>query len=306
MIKKLNDYVIMVVMAFAMAVNYELFIFPNTFAPAGVNGIATMIQYKLNFSIGYMNLLLNIPLCLIAYFILKSDYATKSLTFCLCFSLFTLLFKYGVIDLSAYIYKTATGTSVVLAPVAAGVINGVIYGLTIKSNGSTGGTVIVGALVHHKHPERNIVYIVFALNASVAVASYFVYDYKMEPVICCIIYNFITTRVSDKILRGGKSQIKFEIITNDYEKMAHDIIEQTHHTATVTPAKGMFSGRETDLMICVVNKHQVVKLQKIIEKYPGSFAYISSVNEILGNYNRSGKTRKKLTLNGEEEGNIKL
>lgn len=291
--KTLKDYFIMVAMALVMAVNYEIFIFPNTFAPAGVNGIATMIQYKLNFSIGYMNLLLNIPLCIIAFFILKSDYAGKSMAFCISFSLFALIFKYKIIDISPYIYKTPTGTSIVLAPLAAGVINGVIYGLTIKGNGSTGGTSIVGSLVHHNHPEKNINSIIFVLNASVAISSYFVYDYKMEPVICCLVYSFLTSQVSDKILRGGKSQVKFEIVTENYEAMAKDIIEQTHHTATVTPAKGMFSGRETDLMICVINKHQVVKLQKIIEKYPGSFAYISSVSEIFGNYNKTGKKRKK-------------
>lgn len=300
--KQVKNYLIIIAMALLMAVNYEMFIFPNTFAPAGVNGIATMIQYKFNFSIGYMNLLINIPLCVIALFVLKTnsliktnalDYASKSFVFCIVFSIFALVFKYKVIDITPILYKTATGTSIVLAPIAAGVINGVIYGYAIKVNGSTGGTSIVGALVHHKRPDKNISNVIFVLNSSVAIASYFVYDYKMEPVICCLIYSYITSVVSDKILRGGKSQVKFEIVTKDYEEMAYDIIEQTHHTATVTPARGMFSGKETDLMICVINKHQVVKLQKIIEKYPGSFAYISSVSEIFGNYNSTGKLNKR-------------
>ncbi|MBR0465968.1 MAG: YitT family protein [Clostridia bacterium] len=291
--KRLEGYIVMLVMALLMALNYEIFVFPNSFAPAGVNGIATMIQYKLNFSIGYMNLLLNVPLCIISFFVLKSDYAFKSLTFCLSFSAFALIFKYGIIDISPYRFITETGTSICLAPIAAGVVNGIIYGYSIKYNGSTGGTNIVGSIIHHNHPEKNITTIIFLLNASVAISSYFVYGYKMEPVICCLIYSFLTSMLSDKILRGGKSQVKFEIVTNEYEKMSKDIIEQTHHTATVTPAKGMYSGKETDLMICVVNKHQVVKLQKIIEKYPGSFAYLSNVNEIYGNYNKTGKLKIK-------------
>lgn len=284
-------YLIVLAMAFLMALNYEIFVFPNTFAPAGINGVATMIQYKLQFSIGYMNLLLNLPLCLAAVFILKRDYALKSLVFCLAFSGFALVFKYNLIDLSAFRYATDTGTSIVLAPVAAGVINGLIYGMTIKANASTGGTNIIAAFVHHRHPEKNLMAIVFLLNASVAVASYFVYDYKMEPVICCLIYSFITSFVSDRILKGGKSQVKFEIVSEDYEAIAREIIEETHHSATVTPAKGMYSGRNTDLLICVVNKHQIVKLQEIIRRHPGSFAYISSVNETFGNFNRTGKKR---------------
>ncbi len=289
--KKALEYAAVLGAALLMALNYEIFVFPNSFAPAGVNGIATMIQYKLRFSIGYMNLLLNLPLCFAALFVLKRDYALKSLVFCLAFSGFALVFKYRLVDLTPYLYQTATGTSVVLAPVAAGVVNGFIYGAAIKANASTGGTNIVAAFVHHRHPEKNLMAIVFILNASVAISSYFVYDHKMEPVICCLIYSFITSLISDRILKGGKSQVKFEIVSADYEALAKEIIEETHHSATVIPAKGMYSGKDTDLLICVVNKHQIVKLQEIIRRHPGSFAYISSVNETFGNFNLTGKKR---------------
>ena len=37
-------YLFIVAAAFVCALNYILFIFPNKFAPAGLNGICTMIQ----------------------------------------------------------------------------------------------------------------------------------------------------------------------------------------------------------------------------------------------------------------------
>ena len=52
--------------ALAMALSYKLFIFPNNFAPSGVGGIATMIQYVLKFNAGYLNLLINIPILIVA------------------------------------------------------------------------------------------------------------------------------------------------------------------------------------------------------------------------------------------------
>ncbi|MBR4150000.1 MAG: YitT family protein, partial [Firmicutes bacterium] len=55
------------VLALVMAVNYNLFIFPNAFAPAGINGIATMIQYLFHISIGYLSLLINVPLLIMAW-----------------------------------------------------------------------------------------------------------------------------------------------------------------------------------------------------------------------------------------------
>ena len=63
-----------VAVAVLLAFNYQLFIVENGFAPAGLNGIATMIQYKTGFSIGYVSLLINIPLCVFAFFFLLKQF----------------------------------------------------------------------------------------------------------------------------------------------------------------------------------------------------------------------------------------
>ena len=42
--KKRWTYLVIALVALVASVNYELFIFPNQFAPSGVNGICTMIQ----------------------------------------------------------------------------------------------------------------------------------------------------------------------------------------------------------------------------------------------------------------------
>ena len=60
------NYAALVILAMLAAFNYEIFVHPNSFAPSGVNGIATMIQYLLNFSVGYMSLLINIPMLIVA------------------------------------------------------------------------------------------------------------------------------------------------------------------------------------------------------------------------------------------------
>ena len=56
--KKSLEYVSIVLVAVLLAFVYYIFIVTNNFAPAGLNGIATMIQYKTGFSISYMSLLM--------------------------------------------------------------------------------------------------------------------------------------------------------------------------------------------------------------------------------------------------------
>ena len=77
------SYLCIIMAAVLLSFNYQLFIVNNGFAPAGLNGIATMIQYKTGFSIGYMSLIINIPLCVVAYFLVDRTVAKRSLVFCL-------------------------------------------------------------------------------------------------------------------------------------------------------------------------------------------------------------------------------
>ena len=137
---------------------------------------------------------------------------------------------------------------------------------------------------------------------AVAGISYFVYGFQIEPVILCILYSFMSSTVSDNMLKSGRSAIRFEIITDHPDELSRDIIEKLHHSCTLIPARGMYSGEEKNLLICVINKSQIATLSKLIRKYPGSFAIMSGVSEVMGNFkklNPEGKENKDFLDSGE-------
>ena len=278
------DYIAISVLAVIMAFNYEIFVFRNAFAPAGINGIATMVQYLFDFSVGYMSLLINIPLSLLAFFDVDKKFALRSGVFTIMFSFALLLLKRA--DLSAIVYHTANGTSTILAPVAAGTVNGAIYGAAVKLGGSTGGTDIIAACIRVKMPYFSFARVTFVLNAIVAGASFFVYDFNFEPVIMCIIFNFIASNICDYIVKGGLGALKFEVITSHAEEMSEELMKKLHHGVTVINAEGMYTHSGKQVIICVINKHQIVDFQSIVRSYPDTFAYVSSVSETVGNFKK--------------------
>ena len=282
--KQGSDYAVCVVMALAMALNYEIFILSNAFAPAGLNGLATMVQYLFHFSVGYMSLLINIPLAVFTFFAVDRRFALKTLVFSLTFS-FALLFLQKL-DLTRFIYHTRDGKSTLLAPVVSGVINGAIYGVTIRRGGSTGGTDFVAAYVHKKRPEYSLVHVIFALNTAVAVLSYFVYDFNIEPVILCIVYCFITSRVSDDMLKAGQQAIRAEIVTPHAEEVADCLLRELRHGVTILPAVGGYSHRTKSMLICVINKHQITQFSELMRQFPDTFVCVSNVTETLGNFKK--------------------
>ena len=188
------------------------------------------------------------------------------------------------VNLAPFEYHTTTGTSTILAPIAGGVISGFCYGMVMRRDSSTGGTDLLAALVHHVRPEMHIIWIVFAINAIVAALSYFVYDFKIEPVILCLIYCFLSSHVGDTMIKGFKEAVKFEIDTDKPEELSAELLKHMKHGVTEIPAVGGFTHSNKTLLICVVNRHQIVAFQRIIQQFPGSFAYLSSVKETMGNF----------------------
>lgn len=284
MVKKTLTYLLIIAMALLGAVNYQLFVFPNSFAPAGLNGICTMIQHLFGISIGYLNLLINIPLAIAVYITVSKPQALRSLTYAVAFSVFTLILER--IDLSAFAYSTENGTSTILGPLVAGIITGFASAIMFPTGANTGGTEFISAMIHKKNPQVNFFWVTFALNVSVAGISYFVYDFKMEPVLLCILYSFLSSTVRDRMSQSSRKAVRFEIVTKHPEELSQAIIQNLHHSTTLIPAKGMYKGQPTNLLICVVNKTQVAELTAIIRSFPNSFGIMSQVSQVIGNFKR--------------------
>ena len=285
----IRDCIIVVLLGILHSLSYEIFIFSNQFAPSGINGIATMIQYKLGFSVGYLSLIINIPLCLAVFFICDKEYAIKSFLFAGTFSVGLLVWKATKV-LEPFIYETHI--SPLLAPIAGGAITGFVTALNMRVNSSTGGTDVIARIYNYYKPNSSIVHIIFILNVAVAASSYFVYDFAMDPVILCILYSFVSVMVSDKMLKADKAAVKFEIVTKHAEEISAEIINNLHHSVTEVNARGMYSHTDLQMLVCIINKHQVADLDRILAKYPDTFSFVTRVNHTIGNFKKVKSTKK--------------
>ena len=290
-LRKVITYLVILLLAFGNAMSYHIFVFPNRFAPSGLNGLCTIVQELFGLNVGYLSLIINIPLALMVFEFVNRKLAFRSMVYVITFSVMLVILE--KVDLSAFAYDTENGTSTILGPLVAGIISGGVYGFLVKCSAYTGGMDYVASLVRIKRPDLNFFYVTFLINVAVAGISYFVYGFQIEPVILCILYSFMSSTVSDNMLKSGRSAIRFEIITDNPVELSQAIIEKLHHSCTLIPAKGMYSGQEKNLLICVINKSQIAALSKIIRRFPHTFAVMSSVSEVMGNF-------KKLNTEGKE------
>ncbi len=286
--RKILSYIFVALLASLSAANYITFVFPNSFAPSGLDGICTMIQDVFDINMGYLSLLGNIPLLICAYIFLNRSFAAKTLVYVLSFSLAVIFFKDSVI--SEYAYHTQSGSSTILAPIAAGVIRGILYFFTLKLNSCSGGTDIVAAIVKKKKPHLNFMSIILIFNMCIALASYFVYGMNFDPVICSILYAFITTNTGKQMQSGEHETIKFEIITADSDSLYKQISDKLHIPATIMEAHGAYSGENKQMIICVTDKPTAPLLEQILQKNPDAvvFKSITDNSQMLVDYSKSG------------------
>ena len=278
--KKAMSYLMVLLVALIMALNYQLFVFPNRFAPAGLNGIFTMIQHLGGFKLSYTTILINVPLAIVAFFVISKPFALRSLVYSVAFSGFLMLLDR--VDLSAFVYDTTVST--LLGPAVAGMITGFCGYYMHRIGACYGGTEIVAKLIHKKNPTFNLFAIIFTLNVIVAATSYFVYDYKIEPVLLCFIYSYLSSSIRDHRDRKHNSALRCEIITDEPERLSREIIEKLHHTATAITGTGAYTQQEKTILVCILNSSQLTELVKLVEQFPGSFVTVSQVNKVIGNF----------------------
>ena len=292
--KKSLEYLNIFLAAVLLAFVYYIFIVTNYFAPAGLNGIATMIQYKTGFSISYMSLLINVPLSVLAYFLVQKDFAVKTLLFSVVYSVSFLLLQNSTLD---FIQYNALGHDTIYPVILSGVIGGAVYGTCFRNNASTGGTDVVSRYINKIRPDTNFFAVTFILNGIVAVSSIFVYSegtLNYKPMALCILYCFLSSFVGNLLLKTTKTAYKFSVITPHNKALISEITTKLHHGCTEMDVTGSYTGTKRTLLICVVNKHQLHDFQKILSKYPDTFSFFEVVNETYGNFkNIKAKEQQK-------------
>ena len=284
----LLSYIMLALVAMVDALVSIILIYPNDFAPVGIQGFTAMIQHIFGVSVGYTYILVNAPMLIIAFFVLNKAYSFKNLSYIITFSVMTVAFQQIILhlDLGFLEYHATTSEQSLVAAVGYGIFFGIAYPVTIWLGGSTGGTDILAALINHFKPTFNMVWVLFSMNAGVAVMSYFVYGRNAFPVILSVLCSFVSGYISDYMLKGAASALKFEIVTDRPDELADEIMERLDRGCTQLPSKGMYSGAKSSMLVCIVSKKQRVDMERIISEHEGSFGFCSPVKSTYGYFER--------------------
>ena len=124
------------------------FALPNSIAQSGTTGLAIIVNHLFEFiPLGTANFLLNLPLMILALVFIGWRFVAKTLWVTAILS--------ALLDLFGSFMPTYTGDKI-LAAIFCGVCTGAGLAVVFKRGATTGGTDIIGRLVHKAFPHIQI------------------------------------------------------------------------------------------------------------------------------------------------------
>lgn len=260
-------------MAVAVVVIFE----PLGMVPGGISGLAITLKkvcekwFSFSLPVGIGNFLLNIPIFIWAFIDKGKDFVLKTLFANTWFSIMMTIIPALRMPEQDYFLATMLG----------GVLTGVGLGIVFSTGYSTGGTDMLGTLLWKFFPHISVSTILFILDSIIILTGILLFGIRIGCYAAASV--FISSRIMDDILAMGRSGKQALIVSNKYKEIGTQVMDKLNRGVTQIQAKGMFSGEERPILLCAVDRKQVVKLTRLVKNIDEhAFVIVSETKEVMG------------------------
>jgi len=268
--EQFHDYFLIVIGTLITSLAFNFFLIPNKIAPGGVSGIATIFYYLFRIPVGIVMLVINIPLFLIGIKELGMGFGLKTFISTILLSL--------MID---FIKVPSLTQDVFLASIYGGILMGIGLGIVFRANATTGGTDLAAKIVHKFIPIIGVGWVLFIIDFLVVAAAGITFG--PEQALYALVSLYLGAKLIDLIQEGMNSAKAFFIISNHPQRISQRILQEMDRGVTGLYGKGMYSGYDKEVLLCVISRTEVSKLKQIVsEEDPSAFLIVADVREVLG------------------------
>ena len=274
MLRHIKSILTIIFGAAIYAFGLTYFVVPHHLFEGGATGITLITYYLFNIPISVMNLIINIPLFILAWKIFGAKTLYSSLLGTISLSIWLAIFDKIPLNFNL------EGDLVIVALVA-GVLLGLGLGIIFNAGGTTGGTDIVARILN-KYTNISVGKLLFALDFLILMLILIIFQ-DLRLVTYTLLFDFIVSRVIDLIGEGGYAGKGFMIITQKPMEVADKINEELGRGITFISGQGYYSQKDLKIIYCIVARNEMIKMKELIHTIdPKAFITITEAHEILG------------------------
>ncbi len=254
------------------SVGFNMFLAPSGLNAGGISGLGMIFveHFKVG-TVGGFTTAVNIPLFILAAFLLGRKFVVGSLVGMLSLSF--------AIDLFAFL--PAVDTDPLLCAIYGGILAGGGLGIVFATGASTGGSDIIIRILKLRWRNTPIGVISISFDLIVAVLTGMVNG--IESTLYSGVAIFITGRVIDMVVyRFDYSKVAL-IITDRYHEVAEQIAIQLDRGATFLKGEGSYTGKEKKVILTAVKRQQLAELKSLVVAIdPEAFVIVQEAHQVLG------------------------
>ena len=258
--------------ALIAALGLNLFLAPHNIVSGGASGVAIIVHRLTGFPIGILILFINIPLFIAGAIFLGSGFGLKSLYGTVMFSV--------LIDATAFLPPLTQ--NLLMASCFGGVLFGIGFGIIFLSGASSGGTDILAALGHKLIRGVGVGKWIFIIDSIIISAGAYLFQ-DAERVLAGILSLFIASFLVDYLISGANVAKVVYIVSDKSTEIAKDILHDLNRGVTGIYTKGMYGNTDRTMLMCVVKRFELHRLERIVENHDKkAFIVFSQARQVTG------------------------
>jgi len=269
---KIREYIEIFIGVVLIGVSLSVFYMPQYLVTGGITGVAIILYDIFNVPLWVTNVTMNIPILLMGYKLLGRGIFFKTL--------------FGSMSLTGVLYVMqfvpCIEPDIIIAVVFGGVVMGVGTALVLRKGATSGGTVLLSAILHRKVKYIKVTTFILIIDAVIIIAGMVVFGpLKMFYAIASV---YVFTKVTDAVISGFRTAKATFILSTKSSEICQTLMKEIKRGITIIPVRGGYSGQEKDMLLCTMNQKDLVKAKEIIKEIdPTAFVIVTTVNEVLGN-----------------------
>ena len=273
--REIRDYLVILIGLFSYTIGWTLFLLPNNISTGGVPGVSSLLDWAFETPVQVTFFAVNAVLLLLALRILGFKFCIKTI--------------YGVVMLTiilSFFQPLIKDTHLLadqpfMAAIIGGCFCGIGIGLGLVSNGSSGGTDIIAAIIH-KYRDISLGHLILMVDLIVITSSYVVLR-DWNQVLYGYVVLFVSSYVVDQVVNAMRQSVQFFIISEKHEEIARAIVSERHRGCTVIDGKGFYTGHEQKILFVLAKKRESGMIFQLINDIdPGAFVTQSAVIGVYG------------------------
>ncbi len=269
---KIAEYIFLTLGTFFVAFSVTVCLAPVKLSTGGVSGIGTILLYRISVPLSVTNIIANIVLFTLGFKLLSKSAVVKTVLGTIFLTLF----------LEVCTHIPSFSDDVLVSALSGGVILGLGLGMVIRSGGSTGGTDLAGILLHKKIPHITVSNHILIIDLVTIALMAFVFG-SINVAAYSAIALFSAIKVCEGVLSYGNAAKEIRIVSKNAESIAKQILTQFNRGVTGIQCRGMYTGRESLLIFCIISPRQLPGIIRFIKSHDKeAFVSVSDVREVLG------------------------